>query len=572
MKAFYNLEEIYSIPMLDVCKLYGVPVESKGRSHFCKLRDEKTASCKLYLNNKDGYDSFYDFGSHVGGNVIKFVSELLSCDWQQAVEDLATRFHIEPVNNTEYFNRNELTDLEYEKIGVYGDRATKNFDFDLEKFSLESAQKFSEKYNMPVNQLRKEYPMKYVCDVIKKRAIPFVYNMRNDYYFSLYCLISMQKSLFGRFDINNVPRADLKECEEKCNKLIKAELLLKKALRGTDVSYSFKEYHVLKDIKKIYYGEISFEIGEKTYVDVKRESTLQGVDLRYRAVDCNDYLSLKEFGIDSVFHAAFLKDDKVNLVFLPENDYLVDRIITDYHAEKLKSACIEVLKNHYGVDVSKEQLFNGSETLQKLTQYFLTVLMNRSQDYGLSEKEILMYSQAAMFHDVGKVLVDQNILNKPGQLNKEEYDTIKLHPQLGLDVLEKIDNCDPRLLESAKYAAHMHHERWDGAGYPEGVAGAEIPVYVQVISLADVYNALRSERPYKKALSHEEAVKMIRGGECGAFNPEILSCLDELGSLSIDLYESKNREPGVDHDIDSTQKTTLVPGVSHGNSFSNRDR
>lgn len=334
MKGFYNLDDIQSIPILDVCSYFGVPVQKNGGSAFCKLREERTASCKLYLNNADGYDSFYDFGSHVGGGVINFVAQCLGCDWQSAIEELARAFSIEPVNNSEYLNRNELTDLEYKKIGVYGDLATKNFEFDLEKYPLESVQKYSEKYAMPVNQLRKDYPTKYAQEILKKKAIPYVYGLRNQYYFTLYTWLSFQKSLVGHFDINNVPEDDRKEAMALCNQLTQAEKILKKALNGTDIRYSFKEYNLYQDLTKLHLGEISFEIGENTYVDVKRESNHQGVDLRYRSVACDDYFSLKEYGIDSVFHAAFVKNDKVNLVFLPEQSELIDKCITLYHKAK----------------------------------------------------------------------------------------------------------------------------------------------------------------------------------------------------------------------------------------------
>ena len=329
--GFYDLNEVKSLSILDVCDMLGIPVKSIGGSHWCKLRNERTESCKLYVDTDEGYDSFCDFGNgKKGGNVINFTSEYLGCDWQEALETLAEYFHIPPINNTQYMTRSELTDPEYRKIGVYGDLATKNFDFDLEKYSLESAQKFSEMYAMSVNQLRKEYPNKYEFDIMRKRAIPFVYSLRNQYYFKIYCILSVQKSLTGHFDINNVSKEDMEECKKLCKQLTQAELLLKKALQGTDIVYSFRKYNVLSDLRDIYLGKVSFEIGEKTYSDLKRESKKYGVDLRYRSVSIDEYLSLKEYGIDSVPHGAFLKKDIVNLVFLPEQGELIDKCV-DLH-------------------------------------------------------------------------------------------------------------------------------------------------------------------------------------------------------------------------------------------------
>lgn len=534
MKAFYNLDDLNNIPILDVCEHFGVQVDKKGSSCFCKLRNERTASCKLYLNNADGHDSFYDFGSAIGGNVIKFVSEFLNCDWQTAVEELANAFNVEPVNNTDYFKRNDLTDVEWKKIGVYGDLATKNFDFDLEKFPIESTQAYSEKYSMSVNQLRKDYPYKYAVDILKKRAIPHVYALRNKYYFHLYRCLSFQKSITGHFDINNVPHKDMEKCKSLCNEVTRSESILKKALRGTDLSYSFKEYNILQDLKKIYYGEVAFEIGESSYADVKRESQRYGTDLRYRSVDFNEYLGLAGYDINSVLHAAFLKNDRVNLVFLPDQSELIDKCIELYRKDALENrfntlcdSCIGVLQQEYNLDVSIDELLDDKERVQHLTRYFLTTLKDHVPSYQFADITIELYARASMLHDIGKFLVDKKILDKPGKLTPEEYEAIKLHPGLGLEILSKVNYCDENLLETAKKVAYGHHERWDGGGYPNGLKGKEISFEVQAVALADVYNALRSDRPYKKALSHPEAVAMIKNGDCGSFNPVLLECLDE---------------------------------------------
>lgn len=339
---FYNLDEVRSIPILDVCSYLGIPVEQKGgHSFWCKLRPgEKTASCKLYLGEGNEYDSFCDFGNaNRGGDVIKFAAEFWGCSWQDALEQIAGGFNIAPINNTQYMNRNELTDTEWAKIGVYGDLATKNFDFDFEKFSIEAIARYSEKYKMSVEQLRKDYPSKYVQDILKKRAIPHVFKLRNEYYFSLYCCLSIQKSLTGHFDINNVSHKDLQEYSSLCKQLTQAEQLLKKALKGTDIKYSFKEYNVLTDLKKIHYGEIAFEIGDKSYSDMKRQSNLYGIDLRYRAVEVATYLALKDFGLSDIDHAGFLQNDKVNLVFLPDQSLAIDKCMNLWQThEKLKDA------------------------------------------------------------------------------------------------------------------------------------------------------------------------------------------------------------------------------------------
>lgn len=153
------------------------------------------------------------------------------------------------------------------------------------------------------------------------------------------------------------------------------------------------------------------------------------------------------------------------------------------------------------------------------------MLANTSLGNGMSGKEIENISLAAVMHDVGKIAIPDAILNKPGRLTKEEFDVIKTHTTLGALLLEKI----PQLRETDTYyyaydIALHHHERWDGGGYPDGLKGDKITLCAQIVSLADVYDALRCKRVYKAALLREKVLDMICGGECGVFNPALLKC------------------------------------------------
>ena len=136
---------------------------------------------------------------------------------------------------------------------------------------------------------------------------------------------------------------------------------------------------------------------------------------------------------------------------------------------------------------------------------------------------------SAIGSPIGKIGIDEKILNKPGKLTPEEFEVIKTHSMLGAQILYDLDNFSEQpLLQTAYEIARWHHERWDGRGYPDGLKGDEIPISAQLVSLADVYDALTSERCYKKAFSHEKAVQMILNGECGAFNPLLLQCLTDI--------------------------------------------
>ena len=164
-----------------------------------------------------------------------------------------------------------------------------------------------------------------------------------------------------------------------------------------------------------------------------------------------------------------------------------------------------------------------------ITELLLHRLLEISSRYAITAEQQDMIPLASALHDIGKIGIDEKILNKPGKLTPEEFKVIQTHSMLGAKMLHDLDNfAEQPLLQTAYEIARWHHERWDGRGYPDGLKGDEIPISAQLVSLADVYDALTSERCYKKAFSHEKAVQMILNGECGAFNPLLLQCLTDV--------------------------------------------
>ena len=164
-----------------------------------------------------------------------------------------------------------------------------------------------------------------------------------------------------------------------------------------------------------------------------------------------------------------------------------------------------------------------------ITELLLHRLLEISSKYSITAEQQDMIPLASALHDIGKIGVDEKILNKPGRLTPEEFEVMKTHSMLGAKMLHDLDNfAEQPLLQTAYEIARWHHERWDGRGYPDGLKGDEIPISAQLVSLADVYDALTSERCYKKAFSHEKAVQMILNSECGAFNPLLLQCLTDI--------------------------------------------
>ena len=178
--------------------------------------------------------------------------------------------------------------------------------------------------------------------------------------------------------------------------------------------------------------------------------------------------------------------------------------------------------------------------IHDITKYMLehTELGN-----GLSPEDIDAIALAAIMHDVGKIAIPDAILNKPGRLTAEEFEIMKTHTVQGARLLERIPQM--RELGAYRYAcdiARHHHERWDGRGYPDGLKGDEISVWAQIVSLADVYDALVSKRVYKDAFAREEALRMIRDGECGTFNPELLACFFQVERDLRCLYQTKEEK------------------------------
>ena len=163
------------------------------------------------------------------------------------------------------------------------------------------------------------------------------------------------------------------------------------------------------------------------------------------------------------------------------------------------------------------------------TGMLLESLVQHTDKYDLSWSERLLITTASALHDIGKIGIDDKILNKPGRLTDEEFKIMQNHTIIGASILENMGSYqDEELMKVAYQICRWHHERYDGKGYPDGLKGDEIPISAQVVSLADVYDALVSERVYKKAYSHEKAIEMIVNGECGSFNPILLECLLDI--------------------------------------------
>ena len=219
----------------------------------------------------------------------------------------------------------------------------------------------------------------------------------------------------------------------------------------------------------------------------------------------------------------------INMIKLYAKQRRLIHLVTDQIYEKEKNNRMMT-----GILSQIVEFRNGESGLHVLhinilTQLLLERLMRKSENYNFSWSQQHMIATASALHDIGKIGIDEKILNKPGKLTKEEFEAMKQHTIIGARMLDSLEMYhDEEMMKYAYEICRWHHERYDGKGYPDGLKGEEIPISAQVVSLADVYDALVSDRVYKKAYSHEKAMEMILNGECGMFNPLLLECLVEI--------------------------------------------
>lgn len=250
--------------------------------------------------------------------------------------------------------------------------------------------------------------------------------------------------------------------------------------------------------------------------------------------------------IGKPFDANMVLRRSANAILLGAKQRRMTSIVSNqiYEREKSSKLMINILSHIV-------EFRNGESGLhvlhiQTITEMLLRQLVQKENNrYALSKEQIRMITTASALHDIGKISIPDEILNKPGRLTAEEFAVIKGHSMAGANILSELplDQKEEPLVKTAYEICRWHHERYDGGGYPDGLKGEEIPVSAQVVALADVYDALTSERCYKDAYSHEKAIEMILAGQCGAFNPLMLECLlDISSSLKKKMgYKSKER-------------------------------
>lgn len=277
-------------------------------------------------------------------------------------------------------------------------------------------------------------------------------------------------------------------------------------------------------------------MGEQHWIDqtpvimISAESDSMLVERAYQ-LGATDYISRP-------FDKSVVRRRVINTLMLYGKQKHLMRMITEqvYRREKSNRLMTGILSHI--VEFRNAESGPHVQHIQTVSELLLRQLARKTDRYPLTEDDIALISTASALHDIGKISIPDSILNKPGKLTAEEFEVVKTHAAVGASILQNLPMTqDEPLIQVAYQICRWHHERYDGHGYPDGLVGDQIPITAQVVSLADVYDALTGERCYKKAYPHETAVRMIQNGECGVFNPLLIECL-------LDIQDQLQREIG----------------------------
>lgn len=250
------------------------------------------------------------------------------------------------------------------------------------------------------------------------------------------------------------------------------------------------------------------------------------------------------------FDASIVHRRVLNTIFLYAKQRKLISVIEEQISEKEQNSSLMVDILSHIVEFRNGESGLHILHVRTITDLLLRRLMLKTDRYGLTEADVGVISMASALHDIGKIGIDDKILNKPGRLTDEEFTTMKAHSMIGANMLEGLDgHKDAALVMHAYEICRWHHERWDGRGYPDGLKGDDIPISAQIVALADVYDALTSSRVYKPPFPPEKAKEMILTGQCGAFNPLLLECLNEEFDIIRDAFSHGESEKAARREI-----------------------
>lgn len=319
------------------------------------------------------------------------------------------------------------------------------------------------------------------------------------------------------------------------NEMLKDEYCILEAENGREALDMVGRYGdelslVLLDI--VMPGMNGFEV----LADLSRRSLIDNLPVIMISSEDSDDVVLRAYELGASDYVSRPFDSRVvrrrvsNTIRLHAKQRRLASLLSQQYNERVKNSRMLI-----DIMAGVMELRNGESgrhvtNIEKLTELLLGCLVQRSDNISFDNEQRSTIALASALHDIGKMSIDDAILNKPGRLTPEEFEVMKTHTTIGADMLRELGShhAGNALLEYAYQIARWHHERWDGKGYPDGLKGDDIPIAAQVVSVADVYDALTSERVYKDAIPHEEALQMILDGKCGTFNPLLIDCLLEV--------------------------------------------
>ena len=281
-------------------------------------------------------------------------------------------------------------------------------------------------------------------------------------------------------------------------------------------------FEVLEEMNRFHW------IQEIPVIIITMEESVKSMEHAY-SLGVTDY-------IPRPFNFFIVRRRVENTLKMYVNQKRLMQLVSDQITEKEENNNLMVSILGNVVEIRNHESGDHIRHIRSITEILLHQLIKKTKSYHLTEEDIAFIKTASALHDIGKIVIPEEILNKPGKLTKAEFEKIKTHAAAGAYILEQMNvGPDKPLYRYALEICRWHHERWDGHGYPDGLIGEQIPISAQIVAIADVYDALTSERCYKKAYDHETAIHMIMDGECGAFNPLLLECLLETAPQLRDL-------------------------------------
>ncbi len=342
-KNFYReskIAEIKEISILDVCRLFGIRVDFRGREPKCSIRSEKDPSTVLHTEDRGRFrkNTYHDFGTNETGDNIALACRLMGLDrsrkedWYKAVDYLATSFHISPEGRSTQ-NTGELSDREYMLLGLYGDRATKNFRFDPDRQSPEQMSKISAKYSLPMNELKKKHP-RIFARLLKTIAIPRLREARNEYYIHIWDTRRFLRAVMGE----NADITDIEQFNQMAKELRAMEGALSRAMIGTELTAPAKaDYDPKTILERIDSGKLQPDFGNKTKNQLTRIAETCKTVVKYRAADFASVYYRGEEHFKDIPYSAFLNSKGQAIVrYLEKDEERLDPIFREICPPKEK--------------------------------------------------------------------------------------------------------------------------------------------------------------------------------------------------------------------------------------------